>query len=142
MATFVLLLALLDTHIRDILFACWLATLILTVAAFFGRRRWIAAGRRDSAINLNAGTLLLARGVRREPETVELASIVETELKQDSRASTNKVRHWRVHLVVADSDKTRPVVDIRRKADAQLFEAWLRVRLALPVDLKADGTAS
>lgn len=82
-------------------------------------------------IDRNEGVVILARGVKSEAEAVLIASVTGTEVKQDSRVSTNKTPHWRVHLVVAGEAKTRPLVDIQRESDARAFEVWLRGRMGL-----------
>lgn len=103
------------------------------------RRRWIAAGRCDTVIDRAAGLLIPPRGRKATAEAIPLTRVTGTMLKQDSRVSTNKVRHWRVHLVLEGEKKTRPIADVRTKADAGAFDDWFRARLGLTTGEAAAG---
>lgn len=129
--TTVFILGFVGINTRDTLLVCWGGTVVLAVAAWFARRSWIKTGRKDGVIDTNEGKLWLPRGRKREAEVVDLTRVVGTTLRQDSSSSTNKRPHWRVHLRIEGDEKTRPVADIRLKADARDFENWVRERVGL-----------
>lgn len=121
-----------ETGIRDKLLLSWGAALLLAAGAWYWRSRWIAAGRCDTVIDLNAGLLILPRGRKAEARSIELSRIYATVLKNDSSRSTNKRNHWRVHVRATQEKKSIPLVDIQEREDAVAFDTWLRGKLRLP----------
>ncbi len=131
-ATFVAVLLAPGSSAREVLLIGWGATVLATFAAWLWRTRWITAGRCDTVIDRASGVLIPPRGRRPVAESIALARVTGIRLKQDSPISTNNARHWRIHLVVEGEPKSRPIADVRTKADARTFDAWLRARAGLP----------
>lgn len=132
-ATLLAVMVVFDTGSRAVLLTGWGLTLLCAAGGWTWRRRWITAGRCDTVIDQTAGLLIPPRGRKAAAEAIPLTRVTGTKLKQDSPISTNKVRHWRVHLVVQGEAKTRAIADVRTKADAKVFDDWFKARLGLPV---------
>ncbi|MFT3683664.1 MAG: hypothetical protein QM783_01855 [Phycisphaerales bacterium] len=129
--TVIVTMAFMDDHVLEGVLIGWGTAMALAIGGYVLRSRWIAAGRRDHVIDAGNGVFVLARGVSSTAESLPLESITGTVVLQDSKISTNKRQHWRVHLVVSGREKTVPLVDISLKKDAEEFEGWLRERLGL-----------
>jgi hypothetical protein len=130
-ATIILTMTVFGGNARASVLIGWSASLALAIAFGLWRRSWITAGRCDTVIDRGAGLLIPARGLRGEATALPLSTVKDTAVRQDSPVSTNKTRHWRVHLLIEGEAKSRPVADIRLKADAETFNQWVRSRIGL-----------
>lgn len=106
---------------------------IALIAALAGISRWtfLRSGRLDTVLDLSTLTITLPRRQGKAPRTIPMPAAIDTLIKQDSDNATNKIPHYRVHLVIEGRAKSLPLVDVRTKTEAEEFEKWLRAELAL-----------
>lgn len=95
-------------------------------------------GRTDIVIDQLTQRMTLPNQWQHPKIEMPFENVLDTKLIQDSSISQNKVRGWRVHLVLAGQEKTRPIVEIHRREDAAELEGWVREKLALgPAEARA-----
>jgi len=134
--TVVAALAIADKGVVWYVLPGWAAAAALAATGYGLRRTWINAGRCDHVVDttVTPPVFIPARGRSAAVHPVDLARVTDTAIRQDSRISTNKKQHFRVHLVINGRAATLPLVDIQQRGDAEAFDSWLRARLGLPGD--------
>ncbi len=114
-----------------LLLQVWSCAAIIAALAGLSRWMYLRSGRRDTILDLSTLTITLPSTRGKPARTIPMPAAIDTLIKQDSDNATDKIPHYRVHLVIEGRAKTLPLVDIRTKAEAEEFEKWLRAELAL-----------
>lgn len=99
------------------------------VAAFEGRRRWLASGRLDTVIDANTRTLIPARGKSSTADSFPLERVNGARLLQERPPTEKNETPWHVHVTFEGEAKSRRIAEVWNKADAAAFEQWLNERI-------------
>ncbi len=128
----VLLLALLSGRLTEpLLMGFYAAVVLVGLGAWMLVRGARQRGYNDIVIDPYGKQITIPRTRAGAARDIPFEQVHDTRLVQDSSMSQNRVRAWRVHLVIAGAEKTRPIVDILNRHEAAAFNDWLRARLEL-----------